>query len=96
MELVNKFDNALSGVAGDSGEVGVLVNSANFLETGRYWDMRHCEPERPGAHDKNQFAAPEIAAGAAGRPVRRDRPGLRRPALRLPVYPPPDHCNRAA
>src|SRR3712207_8419446 len=32
MELVNKFDNALSGVAGDNGEVGVLVNSANFID----------------------------------------------------------------
>ena len=30
MELVNKFDNALSGIAGDEGETGVAVNSANF------------------------------------------------------------------
>ena len=60
MELVNKFDNALSGVAGDSGQTGVLVNGANFLETGSFWAMEHCEPETEGEHDKEQYAAPEI------------------------------------
>lgn len=94
MELVNKFDNALSGIAGDNGEVGAAVNSANFLETGSYWDMRHCEPADPEAHDKNQVAAPDISAGqqdalfgaigdlfgAANLPA-------------LPAYGPPDHCN---
>ena len=93
MELVNKFDNALSGVAGDAGEVGAAVNNANFLETNSYWDMRHCEPENPEAHDRNQFAAPEISAdqqdalfGAIGQLY-----GALGPAL--PAYPPPDHCN---
>ena len=62
MELVNKFDNALSGVAGDDGQIGVAVNTANFLETGSFWDMRHCEPANPAAHDHNQLAAPEISA----------------------------------
>ena len=95
MELVNKFDNALSGVAGDNGEVGVAVNSANFLETGSFWDMRHCEPENPDAHDKNQLtAAPEIDAeqqdalfGAIGHLFS----ATNLPAL--PLYPRPDHCN---
>ena len=93
MELVNKFDNALSGVAGDNGEVGVAVNSANFRETNSFWDMRHCEPEHPDAHDKNQIAAPEISAeqqdalfGAIGELF-----GTTGTAL--PIYPPPDHCN---
>ncbi|GAA2139273.1 hypothetical protein GCM10009844_07970 [Nocardioides koreensis] len=94
MELVNKFDNALSGIAGDAGETGVAVNSANFLETGTFWDMRHCEPADPAAHDHNQLAAPEISAeqqdalfGAIGQLY--DTAEL--PAL--PLYPPPDHCN---
>ncbi len=94
MELVNKFDNALSGIAGDAGETGVAVNSANFLETGTYWDMRHCEPADPAAHDHDQLAAPEVSAeqqdalfGAIGQLY--DTAEL--PAL--PVYPPPDHCN---
>ena len=86
MELVNKFDNALSGVAGDAGSTGVVVNNANKLETGSYWDMRHCEPEVPGAHDNNQYAAPGDRPGAAGRPLRRDRAGLR-PARRPPALP---------
>ncbi|HEU4812479.1 MAG TPA: hypothetical protein VFT00_10110, partial [Nocardioides sp.] len=90
MELVNKFDNALSGITGDGGETGAVVNNANFAETGTYWDMVHCEPANPDAHDKNQAAAPEISSeqqdalfGAIA--------GLGLPAT--PVYPPPDHCN---
>ena len=73
-----------------------LVNSANFLETGTFWDMRHCEPADAEARTTtNQLAAPgdldaeqqdalfgAIAqlCGAAASPA-------------LPVYPPPDHCN---
>ena len=41
MELVNKFDNALAGVAGDSGTTGVVVNAGNCLETGSFWEMSH-------------------------------------------------------
>ena len=92
MELVNKFDNALSGVAGDSGEVGALVNTANFLETGSFWDMRHCEPADGQSHDKDQVPAPGISSqqqdalfGAIAQ--------LGLPTIALPLYPPPDHCN---
>ncbi len=92
MELVNKFDNALSGVAGDNGEVGVAVNAANFLETGSYWDMRHCEPADGESHDRDQLAVPEISAeqqdalfGAVA--------SLGLPTIALPLYPPPHHCN---
>jgi hypothetical protein len=91
MELVNKFDNALAGVAGDAGAIGPLVNSANFLETGSYWDMRHCAPADGESHDNNQVALPEISAetqdalfgaiASLGLPVA------------TPLYPPPDHCN---
>lgn len=94
MELVNKFDNALSGIAGDNGEVGVAVNSANFLETGTFWDMQHCEPEVPGAHDRNQLAAPDISAGqqdALFGAIAELFDPANLPAV--PVYPPPDHCN---
>jgi hypothetical protein len=42
-EITNKFDNALTGVAGDGGEIGVITNGGNFLSTGRFWDLRECE-----------------------------------------------------
>ncbi len=94
MELVNKFDNALAGVAGDNAETGVAVNSANFLETGSFWDMEHCEPADGESSDRTQLAAPEIS------PEQQDAlfgavsevfgpGGLPAP----PVYPPPAHCN---
>jgi microsomal dipeptidase-like Zn-dependent dipeptidase len=92
MELVNKFDNALAGVAGDQGAIGPLVNAANFLETGSFWDMRHCEPADGESHDQNQTSTPGIDPetqdalfGAIAK--------LALPRLALPVYAPPDHCN---
>ncbi len=93
MELVNKFDNALGGVAGDAGETGVIVNSANFLETGTFWDMKGCDPKDGVSADNPQIAFPEISAeqqdalfGAVG--------SLFGPALpAIPIYAPPAHCN---
>jgi hypothetical protein len=92
MELVNKFDNALAGVAGDTGEVGVAVNAANFLETGSFWDMRHCEPADGERHDNNQLAAPDISAGQQDA-LFGAIASLGLPSIALPIYPPPDHCN---
>ncbi|GAA4819231.1 hypothetical protein ACFQ0K_10605 [Nocardioides caeni] len=93
MELVNKFDNALAGVAGDAGEVGVVINAANFLETGSFWRMEHCEPADGESADNPQVTLPDITAGqqdalfgAIGQIL-----GLL-PAL--PLYPQPAHCNK--
>ncbi len=59
MELVNKFDNALAGVAGDSGAIGPLVNGANFLETQDFWKMKTCKPSYgDGVHDNEQPTTP--------------------------------------
>jgi hypothetical protein len=94
MELVNKFDNALTGVAGDEGQTGVAVNTANFLETGSFWDMRHCEPADGESADRTQLAQPEISGeqqdalfGAIAKLS--DLGNL--PAT--PLYPRPQHCN---
>ena len=92
MELVNKFDNALSGVAGDNGAVGVAVNAANFLETGSFWDMQHCAPADGESHDRNQVAAPDISAGQQDA-LFGAIASLGLPTLALPLYPSPDHCN---
>ena len=50
VQLVNKFDNALSGVTGDPGTTGMVVNSGQKYVTGHYWDMLTCTPENDG-HD---------------------------------------------
>ncbi|GGO74453.1 hypothetical protein GCM10012276_22510 [Nocardioides deserti] len=92
MELVNKFDNALSGVAGDAGAIGPLVNAANFLETGTFWDMRHCDPADGESHDNNQVAVPDITAGVQDA-LFGAIASLGLPTVPLPLYPPPDHCN---
>jgi hypothetical protein len=95
MELVNKFDNALAGVAGDPGETGAVINVANFLETLSFWRMEHCEPADGESHDKNQTRLPGIddqqqdaLFGAVGKLF-----GTLGTAL-LPLYPRPAHCNK--
>ena len=53
MELINKFDNALAGVAGDNGSTGLVVNGGNRLSTGKFWQMQACDGP-PDEHDKRQ------------------------------------------
>ena len=97
MEIVNKFDNALSGVAGDEGAIGVAVNLGNFLETGTFWNMEHCEPADGESADRTQSTAlPPQADGpqqdAIFGAVLEASGLLSLPAL--PIYPSPLHCNR--
>jgi microsomal dipeptidase-like Zn-dependent dipeptidase len=83
MELVNKFDNALAGVAGDGGETGVVVNSGNKYETNTYWDFNTCQTTEG---DKEQPALPRdtlIGNGLAAL----------LPPGSAPVYGDPPHCN---
>ncbi|MCW2825247.1 MAG: hypothetical protein JWQ91_2164 [Aeromicrobium sp.] len=91
MELVNKFDNALSGVAGDTGTAAPLINAANFLETGSFWDMRTCAAGTdPEVSDRQQLALPSAVPeqdalfGAIA--------GLYIP-IKLPLYASGPHCN---
>ncbi|MEO5710216.1 MAG: hypothetical protein ABIQ59_10390, partial [Nocardioidaceae bacterium] len=96
MELVNKFDNALSGVAGDEGQTGAAVNSANFLETGSYWDMRHCPAlYASGVQDRDQLAAPDpnpFTQRDALFGAIQQQFGVA-PPVALPVYGATPHCN---
>ncbi|MFT5222432.1 MAG: hypothetical protein ACI867_000734 [Glaciecola sp.] len=99
MELLNKFDTAMSGVAGDGGALGVLINGAQFRESTRFWDMRTCEiPEGVASedfhdHDKNQEAPPgqlpeqDTIFGAIN--------DLYGPGAVAPVYTATPHCNAA-
>lgn len=91
MELVNKFDNALAGVAGDEGGAAPLINAANFLETGSFWDMRKCAAgTNPQVSDREQITLPTIVPeqdalfGAIA--------GLYLP-IKLPLYASGPHCN---
>jgi microsomal dipeptidase-like Zn-dependent dipeptidase len=88
MELVNKFDNALGGVAGDSGDTGTAVNSANKRETNRYWDMRTCDGHKPGVNDRPQTTGP-----GDGRDSLAGNFGALTPPGTAPAYPPSPHCN---
>jgi microsomal dipeptidase-like Zn-dependent dipeptidase len=97
MELVNKFDNAFAGVAGDEGTTGVVVNQGNKGETGHYWRMDTCDEPASHAHDKHQLnwhdhsGAPDEFSG---------RDSLAGAILALagtsgaaPIYPQGPHCN---
>ena len=90
LEITNKFDNALTGVAGDNGETGTIVDGANFLATGKFWDLKTCED--PAYHDHapttinyphndDMILANGLAALVPGGtvPVYPERPGLQHP-----------------
>jgi hypothetical protein len=54
LEITNKFDNALTGVAGDGGETGTITSTGNFLTTGSFFDLRECND--PAYHDHSPTA----------------------------------------
>ncbi len=89
MEIVNKFDNALAGVAGDNGTTGAIVNQGNKLETGNYWDMRTCQNKPQGVNDREQptpFTHNDDTLVANGL-LNALGPST------APLYPAPPHCN---
>ncbi len=107
---VHKFDNAFGGTKMDSGEIGLLVNGGNHLETGHFWDVKTCTGP---AHDSTQLDPTAIAPAAGGLTQLLNLvgptllPGLINPPIplpigskppsplsALPVYPPPPHCNQ--
>lgn len=104
IELINKFDNALSGVAGDGGTTGIIVNQGNRLVTGHYWDMRSCPEESSHAHgiegtehDKTQLnPSDDLGLTDTGGDVLAatllDQFGGVVSAA-APLYPPAPHCN---
>jgi microsomal dipeptidase-like Zn-dependent dipeptidase len=90
MEVVNKFDNALAGVAGDTGSTGLVVNGGNAIETGKFWEMRTCEDKEEGVNDRGQPTPfthndDELVAEGLHNAV---------PPGTAPVYPPAPHCNQ--
>ncbi len=89
LELTNKFDNALVGVAGDDGQTGAVTNAGNFISTGRYIDYEHCDDEVNS--DREPLSAHHNDDDLIGN-------GLEAllPPGAAPIYPPPPLCNRLA
>lgn len=87
LELINKFDNGIAGVAGDSGTTGTITNNGNFLSAGRYWDLEHCD--EPLNHDHS----PEGLEHNDDELIANGLLALL-PGGTLPVYGPPPHCNQ--
>lgn len=88
MEIINKFDNALAGVAGDSGSTGLVVNSGNKFETGKYWQMQACQGPQdeqdkhsPGVYDHDHHDLITAALEAF------------LPTGAAPIYPTGAQCN---
>ncbi|MEX1177727.1 MAG: hypothetical protein WEB09_04630 [Nitriliruptor sp.] len=102
MEIVNKFDNALTGVTGDGGTTGLVVNTGNRYVTGHFWDMQTCPEDHShdhgDEHDKTQMnvvdetpeETPEEIDQLAARVL--ELSGATR-GYALPLYGPGPHCN---
>jgi hypothetical protein len=84
MELVN----ALAGVAGDSGTTGVVVNSGNRIETGKYWQMTSCDGHNH-VQDRTQYTVPAVERDTLAGNVL----AVFGPTGAAPLYPPAPHCN---
>jgi microsomal dipeptidase-like Zn-dependent dipeptidase len=95
MEMTNKFDNALTGVTGDGGSTGVVVNGGNHNETGHFWEMQTCaSPFGPVQYDKQQYNVVDDGHADPGRDA------LFGAVLQMsgksgvaPAYPAGPHCN---
>ena len=98
MELVNKFDNALSGVAGDDGLDRLPgQHRQHARDRVALADADLPSPTTREVHDKDQDNSVAGRLGrhpGAGRAVRRGREGLRRePARRCRSTRRKHHCN---
>ena len=81
--LLNKFDNPLTGVRFDSGEVGTIINVGNVASAGSFWSAKTCTAP---LRDNTIATASPVTTGALAALV-----GVTLPPV--PVYPPPPHCN---
>lgn len=108
MELVNKFDNALSGVTGDGGSTGVVVNLGNRDVTGHWWDMQTCpeqaqhdhgDKESGDQHDKTQLSPTDLTSQAGSEDIDAlagrvlNEFGGATKGFVAPLYPAGPHCN---
>jgi hypothetical protein len=88
LEITNKFDNALTGVAGDNGSTGTITNGGNFLATGKFFDMRTCQNPEYHDHSPTSVSYPHNDDMILGNGLAALLPGGT-----LPVYPDGPTCN---
>jgi hypothetical protein len=89
MEIVNKFDNGLTGVAGDNGTTGLIVNGGQKLESNHFWDMKTCTTGNPEVSDHEQYSIFSHNDDALAAQVL----SLMPPGGQAPIYGPGPHCN---
>jgi microsomal dipeptidase-like Zn-dependent dipeptidase len=89
LELINKFDNSLAGVAGDSGTTGTITNAGNLLSAGTFWDLEHCDDQVNHDHSPTALGHNDDALIANGLDQLDALSGVS-----LPLYGPPPHCNQ--
>jgi microsomal dipeptidase-like Zn-dependent dipeptidase len=90
LEITNKFDNALTGVAGDGGTFGVAVNAGQFLDVSTtFWDLGPCED--PHYHDNSPGTAVIPDQDQIFGVGLQELLGVLPP---LPIYGDPPNCNQ--
>ena len=87
MELTNKFDNALVGVAGDSGSQGAVTTVGNKLETGNFFNYRDCA-------DEHSDRVPLMRAPDHNTDALLSLLELYLPSGQVPVYGEGPQCNK--
>jgi microsomal dipeptidase-like Zn-dependent dipeptidase len=87
MELVNKFDNAFGGVAGDSGTTGTVTNVGNKFDTGKFFQFQTCASTKYG--DREPTAIRHNSDDLVGNAL-----SAFLPAGAAPVYGDPPLCNQ--
>jgi hypothetical protein len=100
MEITNKFDNQLTGVAGDGGDTGIVVNTGQFGTSGSFWEFGP-ENDDPGSCDDHNH---DRVPGTGGTPVSQDGifgagldaflgPALNGIPILIPTYTSEQVCN---
>ena len=91
MELVNKFDNALSGSPATPARSASRSTARTSRRPGPTGTCGTASPPTASPTTRTSSPRPTSAPGSRTRSSARSRSSGCRP--RAPLYPPPDHCN---
>jgi microsomal dipeptidase-like Zn-dependent dipeptidase len=88
LEITNKFDNALTGVAGDNGTTGTITDTGNFFSTGSFFDMQTCADPQYHDHAPTTVNYPHNDDEVIANGLAAYAPGS------TPIYPSGPVCNQ--